>query len=85
MSFEILIPEPAEREIEKKLDKSMIIRLHKRMQKLRIAPDIYGKPLRRPLEGTWEIRFENRWRVLYKIDYNQKTVTITGFRHKDEM
>ena len=85
MVFEILVPEPLEKEIEKKLDKVMIVRLHQRLRKLEIAPDIYGKPLRYPLAGTWEIRFENRWRVLYRIDYEKNYVFLTGFKHKDEM
>ncbi len=85
MSYEIIVPEPIENEIKKKLDRSLFSRLDKRMQKLKESPDLYGKPLRWPLVGTWEIRFENRWRLLYEIDFKKKQVIITGLKHKDEM
>ncbi len=84
MPYELLITETAQNEIKKKLDESLKDRLDKRVQKLKEFPDVYGKPLRHPLEGTWEIRFENRWRVYYEIDFVKKIVTITGFKHKDE-
>ena len=80
--YTIITPEPIEREI-KKLDKELQRRLDKRLEKLKTAPDIYGKPLRWPLAGTWEIYFENKFRVLYEIDFNNKTVTLTGIKHKD--
>ena len=72
----LITPEPIEREI-KKLDKELQRRLGKRLEKLKTAPDVYGKPLRWPLAGTWEIYFENKFRVLYEIDFNNKTVTLT--------
>lgn len=84
MPFELFITETAQEEIKKKLDRSLKSRFDKRMQKLKEAPDVCGKPLRWPLDGTWEIRFENRWRVYYEIDFNKKIVQITGFKHKDE-
>ncbi len=85
MPYEIIIPEPIEKEIDKRFDKELIKRFHKKMQKLSIAPDVYGKPLRAPLTGIWEIRFEVRYRILYTINYEKKFVTIMGIKHKDEM
>jgi len=37
------------------------------------------------LAGIWEIYFENRWRVLYRVDDAQELVSVIGFKHKDEM
>ena len=85
MAYKIEITETAQKEIAKKLELYLIERLDKRIKKLEIEPNIYGKPLRGPLAGTWEIRFENRWRVFYKIDENKKIVYIIGLKHKDEM
>ncbi len=84
MVFELFITETAQKELKKKLDKSLKPRFDNRVQKLKEAPEVYGKPLRWPLDGTWEIRFENRWRVYYEIDFDKKIVYITGFKHKDE-
>lgn len=85
MNYEIIIPDKIQRIIDKKLDKHLKERLHKKLQKLETAPQSYAKPLRHPLAGVWEIYFEKRWRVLFEIHENDKTVVIIGFKHKDEM
>ena len=85
MVYSIEITETAQREIIKKLGPHLIDRLDKRIRKLEIEPKIYGKPLRGPLAGFWEIRFERRWRIFYKIDDNKGLVQIVGLKHKDEM
>ncbi|MBI2543462.1 MAG: type II toxin-antitoxin system RelE/ParE family toxin [Candidatus Aenigmarchaeota archaeon] len=84
--YEIRFSKTAEEEIKKKrLDPRKLGEFNERLEKLKTAPDIYGKPLRRPLAGIWEIRFEKRYRILYVIDNQTKTVTIVGLKHKDEM
>jgi mRNA-degrading endonuclease RelE of RelBE toxin-antitoxin system len=45
---------------------------------------LHGKPLRGVLHGYWELYFENKFRILYTIDYKEKTVTIEAIKHKDE-
>ena len=55
------------------------------MEKLESFPDKYGKPLKYPLSGIWEIYFERKFRVLYEIDYESKIVKIITIKHKDEM
>ena len=85
MVYRIEITETAQKEIYKKLEGHLIDRLHHRIKKLEVEPKIYGKPLRGPLAGIWEIRFENRWRLWYKVYDNQQLVEIVGFKHKDEM
>ena len=69
----------------KKIDKQYILRVDKKIRALKEAPKNHGKPLRHPLAGVWELRFEKRFRVLYKINEEKKTVTLIGFKHKDEM
>jgi len=84
--YEIKFSETAEKEIKKKkLGTKKLDEFNERLEKLKMAPDAYGKPLRRPLAGIWEIRFERRYRILYVIDSQRKIVTIVGFKHKDEM
>ena len=83
--YKIRITETAKKEINKKLNNSQLARLNKRIKdKLAAGPDVYGKPLRKPMAGTWEIRFERRYRVEYEINYQNEEVIITGFKHKDE-
>lgn len=83
--YEVMIPEPIEKELLKRFNTSMLRRLHKRIKKLETAPDVYGKPLRGPLAGIWEIYFEHRWRVLYTIDYQRKIVILRAVKHKNEL
>jgi mRNA-degrading endonuclease RelE of RelBE toxin-antitoxin system len=59
-------------------------RFFNKIEKLKDYPSIYGKPLRWPLAGKWEIRFEKRWRIVYTINERDKRVDIVAIWHKDE-
>ncbi len=85
MPYEIIIPDKIQRIIDKKCDKHLKKRLFTKLLKLETSPQSYAKPLRVPLAGIWEIYFEKRWRVLFEIDENNKSIIIVGFKHKDEM
>lgn len=85
MSYDVIIPDNIQRIINKKLDKHLQMRLYNKLLKLETAPYSYGKPLRYPLAGIWEIYFEKKWRVFFEIDENEHSVVIVGFKHKDEM
>lgn len=39
--YEILIPEPVEKELNKRFDDHMLKRLHKRIEKLETASDVH--------------------------------------------
>lgn len=85
MPYRVIIPDKIQRIIDKKLDKHLQMRLYNKLLKLKNEPQSYAKPLRHPLAGLWEIYFEKRWRILFRINENEKTVVIIGFKHKDEM
>ncbi|RZN14838.1 MAG: hypothetical protein EF812_04520 [Methanosarcinales archaeon] len=55
-----------------------------KIRKLKENPGVHGKPLRGDLHSYWELYFENKFRIIYVIDYNEKTVTIEAIKHKDE-
>ena len=56
----------------------------KKIEKLKNYPQIHGKPLRRPLTGKWELRFEDKWRILYIINEKEMQVEIETIWHKDD-
>ena len=85
MTYKLEVTETAQKEIYSKLESHLIDRLNKRIKKLEFEPKIFGKPLKGPLAGIWEIRFEKRWRIWYKVGDSQQLVEIIGFKHKDEM
>jgi len=81
-SFSIQIKEPAEKRL-RKFNKNVQERFAAKIRKLKENPDIHGKPLRGRLHGYWELYFENKFRILYTIDHNEKTVTIEAIKHKN--
>ncbi|MFH1978115.1 MAG: type II toxin-antitoxin system RelE/ParE family toxin [Candidatus Aenigmatarchaeota archaeon] len=83
MSYDIEIMPEAKKDL-KKFDAEMQRRFFKKIEKLKEYPDIYGKPLRWPLVGKWELRFEKRWRIIYVIIEKEKLVQIDTILHKDD-
>ena len=59
MAYEITIMPRAKEGLEK-FDKELQRRFFNKIEKLKEYPDIYGKPLRSPLVGKWELRFEKK-------------------------
>ncbi len=86
MKYEVVVPYRIEIELKKHLkSRELIRRFYKKLRKLERYPTVYGKPLRKPLSGIWEIYFEKKWRVLFEIHEKDKTVVIISFKHKTEM
>jgi mRNA-degrading endonuclease RelE of RelBE toxin-antitoxin system len=82
-TFSIKIKEPVE-EWLKKYDKNIQQRFVNKIRKLKENPELYGKPLRKPLHGYWEIYFEKKFRIFYTIDLVNQVVYIEAINHKDE-
>ena len=83
MVYGITISPAAEGDI-KRFDRESQRRFFNKIEKLKENPSIHGKPLRKPLTGKWELRFERRWRIVYIIDDQKKQVQVIAIWHKDE-
>ena len=83
MSYAIKLTETAQEDL-KKFVKELQKRFFKKIEKLKNYPQIHGKPLRRPLTGKWELRFEDKWRILYIINEKEMQVEIETIWHKDD-
>jgi mRNA-degrading endonuclease RelE of RelBE toxin-antitoxin system len=83
MTYAIEIKEPAEKRF-RKYSREIQKRFSEKILKLKGNPEKHGKPLSGPLSGYWELYFEKRFRVIYKIDRKSKTVYIEAIKHKDE-
>jgi mRNA-degrading endonuclease RelE of RelBE toxin-antitoxin system len=83
MAYEVIISPTAEKDLGK-FDKELQRRFFNKIEKLKDYPSVYGKPLRWPLAGKWELRFEKRWRIVYIINEAGKRVEIVAIWHKDE-
>jgi len=82
-TYIIRINDPAE-EWLKKYDKNIQRKFANKIRKLKENPELHGKPLRKPLHGTWELYFEKKFRIYYTIDKVNLIVYIEGIYHKDE-
>ncbi len=67
-----------------KYDREIQVRFAKKIRKLKESPDCFGKPLKWPLHGYWELYFERKFRIVYTIDMKNKTVYVEAIKHKDE-
>ncbi len=66
-----------------KLDRRARDRIKKAMeQRLAIAPQDYGEPLRRTLKGYWKLRVGD-YRVVFK--FQGGTIIILGILHRKEV
>jgi len=83
MAYGVIISPTAEEDL-RKFDGELQRRFFNKIDKLKNSPSIYGKPLRWPLAGKWELRFERRWRIVYAINERDKMVEIVAIWHKDE-
>lgn len=83
MVYEIIISPTAEKDF-KKFNREIQTRFFKKIDKLKEFPDIHGKPLRKPLAGKWELRFENKWGIIYRILEANKQVEIIAIWHKED-
>ena len=68
------------REFNKNIQKRFAVKI----RKLKENPAIHSKPLRGSLRGYWELYFENKFRIMCTMDYNEKVVVIEAIKHKNE-
>jgi mRNA-degrading endonuclease RelE of RelBE toxin-antitoxin system len=83
MGFRVELTKTVERELDK-FEKSRKKIFYRRLKKLEDFPDMHGKPLKGRLGGLWQIRFLDKYRIWYSIDWKNKIVTIKAVKHKKE-
>jgi mRNA interferase RelE/StbE len=80
--YTLLWSGPAKRAIDKELPETVAAAaLELILGALRDDPRRVGKPLHAPMEGIWSAR-RAMYRVLYRIDDADHTVTIETIRHR---
>ncbi|MGH3518420.1 MAG: type II toxin-antitoxin system RelE family toxin [Haloechinothrix sp.] len=81
-AYEVVWARPAKRAINEMLPESVAAAaLELILGPLRENPHRLGKPLRHPMEGLWSAP-RATYRVLYRIDDEQRTITIDTIRHR---
>ena len=66
-----------------KIDKKILARIKRAIEeRLMVAPQEYGEPLRRTLKGYWKLRVGD-YRVVFKV--RKAEIMILGILHRKEV
>ena len=86
MKYDLIYTSTFRKQIErfKKKDKVLMEELSKKVEKLRDLP-YSGKPLKYRLSHHRSLRVKGKYRLVYKVDENESTVTLVAFGHRKEI
>lgn len=86
MSYRLKYTQTFEKQIEKikKKDKSLMEEATKRVEKLQDMP-YTGKPLKYGLAPYRSVRVKGKYRLLYRVDEEDKEVILVAFGHRKEI
>ncbi len=84
MEYQVEITKPVEKRL-KKFDKSIQKIFAKKIDKIKTNPKIFLKPLRSDRRGQWQYYFEKSFRILFKVNEKDRTLTIEAIKHKNEL
>jgi len=86
VKYDLIYTSTFRKQIErfKKKDKVLMEELRKKVEKLRDLP-YSGKPLKYRLSHHRSLRVKGKYRLVYKVDENESTVTLVAFGHRKEI
>ena len=86
MKYDLIYTSTFRKQIErfKKKDKVLMEELRKKVGKLRDLP-YSGKPLKYRRSHHRSLRVKGKYRLVYKVDENESTVTLVAFGHRKEI
>jgi len=74
-----------EKKIKKfKKDKELVVELKKKIEKL-LSDPFMGKPLEYPLVNFRSIRVKGKYRLIYKLNENDKELVLVAFGHRKDI
>lgn len=83
--YRIIYTHLFEKKVNKfKKDKELVTELKKKIEKLLSDPFI-GKPLEYPLVNYRSIRIKGKYRLIYKLNENDKDLVLVGFGHRKDI
>jgi len=86
VKYDLIYTSTFRKQIErfKKKDKVLMEELREKVEKLRDLP-YSGKPLKYRLSHHRSLRVKGKYRLVYKVDENESTVTLVAFGHRKEI
>lgn len=86
MSYRLKYTKTFEKQIEKikKKDKALMEEATKKAEKLQEMPNT-GKPLRYKLAPFRSVRVKGKYRLVYRVDEDEREVILVAFGHRKEI
>ena len=86
MTYQLKYTQTFEKQIErmKKKDKTLMEEVMKKVEKLQKMP-YAGKPLKYRLVPYRSVRVKGKYRLVYKVNEEEKEVTLVAFGHREEI
>ena len=86
MSYRLKYTQTFEKQIEKikKKDKALMEQAMKKVEKLQQIP-YTGKPLEYRLAPYRSVRVKGKYRLVYRVDEEEKEVLLVAFGHRKEI
>ncbi len=86
MTYRLKYTQTFEKQIEKtkKKDKALMEEVAKKVEKLQAMP-YTGKPLKYRLAPYRSVRVRGKYRLVYRVDEEEKEVILAAFGHRKEI
>ena len=81
--YQIAIESGAKRSLESRIDTKIAESIIARIDSLQQDPHS-GKPLKGPLKGKYRLTVRRHYRVVYRIDEQEKLVTVEKIGHRSK-
>ena len=81
--YQIAIESGAKRSLESRIDTKIAESIIARIDSLQQDPHS-GKPLKGPLEGKYRLTVRRHYRVVYRIDEQEKLVIVEKIGHRSK-
>ncbi len=82
--YKVAIERQAKRGLEKRIDNDIVQKIIQTID--RLAQDPYlGKPLKGPLRGKYRLTVRRDYRVVYRIEEEQRLVVVEKIGHRSKV
>ena len=82
--YKIAIERQAKRSLERRIDNDMVERIIQTIDRLERNPYL-GKPLKGPLKGKYRLTVRRDYRVVYRIEEEQRLVVVEKVGHHSKV
>ena len=82
--YKIAIERRTKRSLERRIDNDIVERIIQTIDRLEQNPYL-GKPLKGPLKGKYSLTVRRNYRVVYRIEEEQRLVVVEKIGHRSKV